>query len=116
MNSQKNNRDYYSKEGLGFQNPCKFNKAHGQRPSLYSYEVQQIVDKYPDFGIKDLLVTNLAEHESERMKRHDGKFTTINFCYDYANTTSFSKSKQRLSNDYYMMMKYSNWKRWLFKV
>ena len=24
LNSQKNNRDYYSKEGLGFQNPCKF--------------------------------------------------------------------------------------------
>ena len=24
LNSQKNNRGYYSKEGLGFQNPCKF--------------------------------------------------------------------------------------------
>jgi len=27
LNSQKNNRDYYSKEVLGFQNPCKFNKS-----------------------------------------------------------------------------------------
>jgi prefoldin subunit 5 len=102
LNSQKNNRDYYSKEGLGFQNPCKFNKAYGKRPSLYSYEVQQIVDKYPEFGIKDLLVTNHAEHESERMKKHDGKFTTINFCYDYANSSWFSKSKQSYSKDYYM--------------
>ena len=49
LNSQRNNKDYYSKEGLGFQNPCNFNKAYGTRPSLYSYEVQQMVDKYPEF-------------------------------------------------------------------
>ena len=39
LNSQKNNRDYYSKEGHGFQNPCNFNKAYGKGPSLCSYEV-----------------------------------------------------------------------------
>ena len=75
-------------------------KAYGKRSSLYSYEVQQIMDKYPEFGVKDLLVTDHAEHEYERMKKHDGKFTTINFCYDYANSSCFSKSKQRYSKDY----------------
>ena len=83
LNSQKNNRDYYSKEGLGFQNPCK-------------------LDLPCKFGIRDLLVTNHAEHESERMKKHDGKFTTINFCYDYTNTTYFSNPNQRCSKDFYM--------------
>ena len=102
LNSQRNNRDYYSKEGLGFQNPCKFNKAYGKRPSLYSYEVQQIVDKYPEFGIRDLLVTNNAEHESELMKSHDAKFTTMNFCYDYMNTTYFSNPKHELNTEVFL--------------
>ena len=101
MNSQKNNIDYYSKEGLGFQNPCKFNKAYGKRHSLYSYEVQQIVDKYPEFGIRDLLMSNKVECESESMKRHDPKFTNMNFCYDYTNTTYFSNQKQTLSTDFF---------------
>ena len=60
------------------------------------------MDKYPEFGIRDLLVTNNAEYEFELMKRHDTKFTTINLCYDYTNTTSFSNPKQRLSTDFYM--------------
>ena len=67
-----------------------------------SAEVQQIVDKYPEFGIRDLLVNNPTEQESELMKRHDAKFMTINFCYNYTNTTYFSNSKQKLSTDFYM--------------
>ena len=55
LHSQKNNTDYYSKEGLGFKNTFKFNKAYGKRPSLYSYEVQ-LLDRYPKFGIKDMLI------------------------------------------------------------
>ena len=36
------------------------------------------------------------------MNIHDAKFTTINFCYDYTNTTYFSNPKQRLSTYFYM--------------
>ena len=64
--------------------------------------MKQIVDKYPEFGTRDLLMTNNAECESESMKRHDPKFTTMNFCYDYTNTTYFSNPKQTLSTDFFM--------------
>ena len=55
LNKQKEFRDYCLKDGLGFKNPYVFNKVYGKRPSLYSYEVQQIIDKYLEFGIRDML-------------------------------------------------------------
>ena len=100
LNKSKGFKHYYSKEGLGFETPCVFNKAYGKRPSLYSYEVQLFIDKYPKFGIRDMLSLTDAEKESEGMKRHDPKFTTMNFCYDYPNKTYFSSPKKKFDTDF----------------
>ena len=67
LNSQNRYRDLYSKEGLGFKNPCVFNKAYGKRHSLYSYDVQLILDNYPEFGVRDMLTLTDADKESEGM-------------------------------------------------
>ena len=35
-------------------------------------------------------------------KIHDPKFTTMNFCYEYMNTTYFSSPKEELTTDFVM--------------
>ena len=47
-----------------------------------------------------MLISTIVEKESEGMKRHDPKFTTMNFFYDYINMTYFSSRKHEFDTDF----------------
>nr|GEY96482.1 hypothetical protein [Tanacetum cinerariifolium] len=85
---------YNGRKGIGFENPCYFDKAKDLRPSLYD-------EKVIGLGYTLMFLIHLDEAlEIEKFKRE--KENKIEFAYDYENmNASYVNEKINFSDDYF---------------